>query len=158
MAKAMLQVNTGAMNQPVAPSHPRVVHVLIATQSAYIATGLASLLADPGDIDCEIVDTEGDALLAAFDTGPRVVDIVLLDLEPWAVKTLHAVSVIKTRTLPPLVLALAHGVNETMRHQCRRYGVDQLLDRTADLGRLQGAVASFVRTHNSLPRPGTVAP
>lgn len=134
------------MDELTLSASPRILHVLIATQSQHTGIALASLLGDPDDIFCEIVGMDGGLPLVAFQLRRHCVDVVLLDLEPWSVKALYAVAVMKAYCPPPLVLALVHAASEPIRRQCQEAGVDHLLDRTADLGRLQSVLGEYANT------------
>ncbi len=141
------------MNVPGGPADPKMLRVLIATQSAHTGAALASLLGDPADISYEIVALASVLplnLLLAQNLG---VDVVLLDLEPWPVKALCTTPPTMGERATPLelvlVVALAHFVEESMHRQCREAGVDYLLDRTADLGRLQSVMLDYAQARRS---------
>ena len=137
------------MNQPLKPVRPRILRVLVATQSALMGTMLANFLDDPADIGCEVVSLTDDLCLTLSRVQPPVVSVVLLDLEPWPANVLHTVHAMKDRATPLLVLALAHSVGQSMQRRCHEAGVDHLLDRTADLGRLQRMMADYAQTQRS---------
>ena len=137
------------MNEPFSPVRPRILRVLIATQSAPMGRVLANFLDDLADISCEVVSLTDDLYLTLSRAQPPVVNVVLLDLEPWPAKALHTVLAMKDRAPPLLVLALAHSVGKSMQRRCREAGVDHLLDRTADLGRLQRVMADYAQTQRS---------
>lgn len=131
------------MNESFVLANSCTLRVLIVTQSVRMGTALASLLGEPCDISYEIVSFVGDLPLNLIRTQALGVDVLLLDLEPWPVKVGHLVRIVKSWPTPVLVLALAHGVDESMHRQCRDAGVDHLLDRTADLGRLQSVITAW---------------
>ena len=137
------------MNEPLSPARPCILRVLIATQSAPMGAVLASFLDDPADIRCEVVSLTDDLYLTLSRAQPPVVNVVLLDLEPWPANVLHTVHAMKDRATPLLVLALAHSVGQSMQRRCHEAGVDHLLDRTADLGRLQSMMADYAKTQRS---------
>ena len=150
MAQAGIPFHTGSMNPSVVPADSHVLRVLIASQSPHMGAALASLLGEPNEISYAIVGLSGVLPLDVFRAGPHGIDVVLLDLEPWPAKALRASSTTAPGGSPPLlVLALAHSVEESMRRQCREAGVDHLLDRTADLGRLQSMIADFAHVRRS---------
>ena len=131
------------MTECVGLATSELLRVLIATQSASTGNALASLLGDPCDINYQIVDLSGVLPLGLLCEQLHSVDVLLLDLEPWPSSRL--LTALATLQRPwPLVLALAHSVDDSMRRQCWDAGVDHLLDRTADLGHLQGVITSYV--------------
>lgn len=150
MAGAKASAHTGPMNAHAALATPWVLRVLIATQSPHTGSALASLLGEPSEISYEVVRLSGVLPLDIFRAQAHGVDVVLLDLEPWPVKALHTASSTKTQALPLLlVLALAHSVEESMRRQCRDAGIDHLMDRTADLGRLHSMISDYAQRRRS---------
>lgn len=112
------------------------MRILIVDDMAAVREGLRTLLSDGQDV--ETVDEAGNAeqaLRLVNETRPTV---VLIDIE--MTDSLRVIREIKSRTQPPLVLAMSVYGNAEMRARARQVGADSLIEKNAALNNIVLAV------------------
>lgn len=116
------------------------MRVVVVEDSLPVRARLVAMLGEARDV--QVVGEAWNGPEAVRLVRLHAPDAVVLDLNLPGMSGLEVLALLKAEPTPPVVIVLTNHAHERYRAACLRGGADFFLDKSGDLDRVVGAVAS----------------